>query len=92
MNLKNNIPSLGNIDDEGTVNIYKRLNYSSSSPRNSEIIAISDIKIATAPTTDIGHTDSKEVELEVGRYNRSDMGYLHRRFTNGNRCLKRILW
>ena len=72
--------------------IYQRLNYSSSSPRNSEIIAISDIKIATAPTTDIGHTDSKEVELKVGRYNRSDRGYLHRRFTNGKICLKKSIW
>ena len=40
---------------------------------------ISDITIATAPTTDIGHTDSKKVQLEGGRYNKVDMGYCHMR-------------
>ena len=63
---ENNIPSLDDIDNEVTVYTCWRLNYSSSSPRNSEIRMIPDIMIATAPTTDIGCTDSKAVELEGG--------------------------
>ena len=57
------IPYLGDIDNEGIVYTYWGLNYSISSPQNSEISTISDITIATAPTTDIGHTALKEVEL-----------------------------
>ena len=60
-NLVNSIPSLDNIDNKVAVYNYQRLNYSSSSPCSSEIITISDITIATDPTTDIGHTDSNEV-------------------------------
>ena len=41
------IPSLDDIDDEGNVSTYLSLNYSSSSPRNSEIITVLDIGIAT---------------------------------------------
>ena len=59
-NLANNIPSLDNIDNEGTVHTCRRLDYSSSSPRNSEISMILDIAIATFKITDIGHTDSKK--------------------------------
>ena len=54
--LSNIIPYLGDIDNEGIVYTYWGLNYSISSPRNSEISTISDITIATAPTTAIGHT------------------------------------
>ena len=43
---------------------YQIPNYYSYSPRNSEISTISDIMIATALTTDIDHTASKEVQLE----------------------------
>ena len=50
------------------------LNYSSSSTLDSEISTVSDITIATAPTTAIGLTTSKEIQLEVGRYNREDRG------------------
>ena len=60
-NPENNISSLDYINNKGTVSTCRILNYSSSSPHNSEIITISDITIATDPTTDIGHTDSKEV-------------------------------
>ena len=54
------IPSLDEIDNEGTVSTYQSLKYSSSFPRNSEIRTISEITIPTATTTDIGHTASKE--------------------------------
>ena len=47
----NNMPCFGDIDNKGTVYIYQRLNYSSSSPCNSEIITISDIIIATSTST-----------------------------------------
>ena len=57
-----NITSLDDIDNEGTVYTCWSLNYSSYSPCNSEISMISNITIATAPTTSIGHTPSKEVE------------------------------
>ena len=57
---ENNIPFFDDIDKKRTVYTYRRLNYSSSSPRNSEISTISDIKIATSQTTAIGHTASKE--------------------------------
>ena len=50
------------------------MNYSSSSTCNTETITISDITIATAPTTAIGHTASKEVELEGGRHNGAPRG------------------
>ena len=63
---ENNIPSLDDIDNEGTVCNFWRINYSSSSPLNLDIITISYITIATASTTAIGHTASKEVELERG--------------------------
>ena len=66
-----------------------RLKYSSSCPRNSDISKILDITITTDPTTDIGHTALKEAELEVQSYNRAARGYLHRRLSNGNICLKR---
>ena len=49
---------------------------------------ISDIAITTAPTTAIGNTASKEVELEGGRYNRAARGYCHRMLRNGMRCPK----
>ena len=70
-----NIPPLDEIDNEVTVYIFRRLNYSSSSPCNSDISIISDIMIATAMNIAIGHTASKEVELEGGRYNRYPRGY-----------------
>ena len=89
---ENNITYLDEIDNEGTVSTFQSLNYSSSSPRNSEIRTISDIKIATDPTTAIGHTASKEVKLEGGRYNRADRGYYNRRLPNGKICLTRSLW
>ena len=68
------------------------LNYSSCSPRNLEISTILDIKIAADPNTVIGHTYSKEVQLEGGRYNRADRGYFHTRLPNGKIFLKSILW
>ena len=71
----NNIPSLDDINNKGTVCICQRISYSSSSPRNSEISSISYITIATAPTTYIVHTSSKEVELEGGRYDSVANGY-----------------
>ena len=89
---ENNIPYLDAIDNEGTVYTCRSFYYSSSSPCNSEIITISDITIATSPTTTIGHTASKEVELEGGRYNRAARGYCYRRLHNGNIFLKRSLW
>ena len=55
-----NIPSLGEIDKKVIVHAYLRLNYSSSSPRNSEISTVLDIMITTVSTTDIGHPASKE--------------------------------
>ena len=61
-----NIPSFDDFDNEGTVSTFHRLVYSSSYPRNSEIRMISDITVATSPTTYIGHTASKEVGLEGG--------------------------
>ena len=70
-----NIPSLDDIDNEVTVSTCRSLDYSSSSPHNSEISTISDITIATAPTTAIDHTASKEVQLEGGGYNRAARGY-----------------
>ena len=60
--------------------------------RNTDISIISEITIANAPTTAIGHTDSKEVESEVGRYNRAARGYRYRRLPNGKICTKRSLW
>ena len=71
----NNIPSLDDINNKGTVCICQRISYSSSSPRNSEISSISYITIATALTTYIVHTSSKEVELEGGRYDSVANGY-----------------
>ena len=87
-----NIPSLDDIDNEGNVSTCRSLYDSSSSPRNSEISTISDITIATDPTTDIDHAASEEFKLEGGRYNREDRGYFHMRLNNGRICLKRILW
>ena len=72
---ENNIPSLDEINNKDTVYTCHILNYSIYYPFNSEIITISDITIATAPTTAIGHTASKEVELEGRRDNRADMVY-----------------
>ena len=57
-----NVPYLHVIDNKGTVYTCRRLNYSSSYPRNSEIITILDITIATANTTAIGHMAPKEFE------------------------------
>ena len=51
-----NRTSLDYIDNDGTVYTCKRIINSISSPSNSEISTISDITIATAPTTAIGHT------------------------------------
>ena len=87
-----NIPLLDDIDNGGTVYTCRRLNYSSSSPRYSEISTISDITIATAPNTYIGHAYLKGVELDGGRYIRAVSGYFHRRLPNGNICLKRSIW
>ena len=87
-----NITYLGDIYNEDTVFTCWNLNYYSSSPRNSEISTIPDITIATDWTTVIGHTDSKEVELDGGRYNRAARDYWYRRLPNGNICLKRSLW
>ena len=89
--LSKNILSLDEIDNEGTVSYCRRLNYSIYFPRNSEISTILDITIATAPTTAVDHTSSKEVQLEGRRYNRADRGYCHRRLPNGNICLKKSL-
>ena len=69
-----NIPSLDEIDNKVTVHTCRRLSYSSSSPHNSKISTISDITIATAPTNNSGHKDSKEVEVDRGRYNREAGG------------------
>ena len=44
---------------------------------------ISDITITPSPTNAIGHTASKEVQFEGGKYNRANMGYCHRRLHNG---------
>ena len=63
--------------------ITKALNCSSSSPLNSEISTILEIKIDTATTTDIGRTASKEIEKERGGYKRSSRGYYNRRLHNG---------
>ena len=68
------MPSLADIDNEGTVSTCQILNYSSSSPQNSEISTISEIPISTATTTTIGHTASREVEKAGGRYNKSVRG------------------
>ena len=57
-----NITTLDYTDNEGTVSICRRLNCSSSSPCNSEIITIPDIAIGTATTTAISHTALKEIE------------------------------
>ena len=88
---ENNIPSLDGIDKEGTVSTFRSLNYSSSSPCNSGIITISDITIATATTTDIGHTALKGVEKEVGRYNRAYGVHCNRRLPYVKRFLNRII-
>ena len=56
-----NIHYLGEIDNRVTLSTCHRLDYSSSSPRNSEIIKISEITIAIATHNAIGHTASKEV-------------------------------
>ena len=61
--LADNIPSLDDIDNEGTVSTCRSLNYSSSSPNNSDIRTISGITIATSQTTDIAHKASKEIQL-----------------------------
>ena len=58
-----NIPYLDDIDNEGTVSTCRSLNYSSYSPRNSDISTLLDITIATVPTNTIVHTASKEVEF-----------------------------
>ena len=71
----NNIPSLDEIDNQGTVYTCWRISHYSSSPQNSEISTISDIMIATAPTTDIGYKDVKEIQLEGGRYNGAARSY-----------------
>ena len=70
-----NIASFDDIDNKGTMSTCRSLDYSSYSPHNSKISTISDITITTAPTTAIGHTASKEVQLEGGEYNRSARGY-----------------
>ena len=65
--LGNNIPSLDEIDNEGTVFTYRRLNYYSSYPCNSETSTILYITISTALTTAIGHMAPKEFNWgEVG--------------------------
>ena len=64
-----NMPYLDGIDNEDTVFTCQILNYSSSSPCNSEISTISDITITTALTTAIYHMASKKIQLEGGRYN-----------------------
>ena len=74
-NLANKISSLDDIDNEGTVSTYRRLKYSSSSLRNSDISTILEIMIATDTINSIGHMDSKEVEKLGGRYNITVMGY-----------------
>ena len=61
-NPEKNTPSLDYIDNEGNVSTCRSLKYSRSSPCNSEVSAISDIMIATALTTAIGHTAAKEVQ------------------------------
>ena len=87
----NNIPYLDDIDNKGLVYTFRSLNYSSSSPCNSGIITISDITIATATTTDIGHTALKGVEKEVGRYNRAYGVHCNRRLPYVKRFLNRII-
>ena len=64
---ENNIPSLDDIDNEGTVSTCCSLHYSISSPHNPEISKISNITIATSPTTAIDRTALKEVQLEWWR-------------------------
>ena len=86
------IPYLYRIYNKWNVSTCRSLNYSSSSTLNSEISIISEITIATANTTDIGHTVSKEVEKEVGRHNMADRGYCNRISPNGKRCLNSSLW
>ena len=56
---------------------------------NSDISKMLDILISTAKTTAIEHTDSKEVQLKGGMYNRAAGGYLDMRLPNGKRCMKR---
>ena len=56
-----NMPYLDGIDNEDTVFTCQILNYSSSSPCNSEISTISDITITTALTTAIYHMASKKI-------------------------------
>ena len=73
--MANNITYLDDIDNGVNVSTCRSLNYSSYSPRNSDISTILDIMIATALNTDIGHTASKKVQLEEGMYNRADRGY-----------------
>ena len=70
-----NTTYLDDIDNESTVSTCRRLNYSISSPRNSEISTIPEIAVVTVTTTPIGHTASKEVEEAGGRYNRAVRGY-----------------
>ena len=66
--LENNITYSDEIDNEGTVSTCRILNYSSSSPRNSDISTISEITIFI--TTAIGHTALKEFEKVGGSYKR----------------------
>ena len=87
-----NIPSIDGIDNEGTVYKCQRIRYSSSSPQNSYISMLSDITISNAPTTAIGHTPSKGVELERERYNRADRGHCYMRLRHENIFMKRIIW
>ena len=88
----NIIPSLDVTDNEGTLYACRRLNYSISSPHNSDISTISDITTAIATTNDEGHASSKEFELEGRRYNRTARGYFHRILPNGRICLEKSLW
>ena len=87
-----NIPSIDEIDNEGTVFTFWSLKYSISSPRNSDISTILEITIATATTTDIGHMAPKEIEKEGDRHSRAARGYCNRRLSSGNICLKKGLW
>ena len=89
---ENNTPSLDEIDNEGTVSTCWILNYSSSSPCNSEISAILEITINNATTTAIVHTASREVEKAGGRYNRAVRDCCNMRLPNGKICLNRSLW
>ena len=70
-----------------------KLKYSSSSPRSSNISAISGIIIATstATITAIDHTTLKEVEKVEGIFDRAARGYCNMRLPNGKIFLNRRL-